>query len=460
MSTVNRYWKLVKLDATGLTRSRELPEVRQFFQSQFPEVVDPVPHNPVQTALMAIARPPRPPIRSQSGPESGSQAARLEAELSLRCFISKQIEQTCIQLELQFGEMHGVRRSELFPLVLDDDGRTWTEVSQYQSVARQILETFDPQRANLSTWTIRLVKHHRELNQFLLECGVYLLSDWAILNDTTPRKLQRVCTGSLTIVEMNQGLRVLESYHQVYRRDRLIARQAGAKGSCPQPTEAQLSEMMGDLGIASEEVLRQLKSLAARLRADRIAVRSGKMNTVSIHGTGDEDSREMDIAAPEGESEDDRAADTFITVYREAFSQALRQALKDAVGARSIALKGEKSQQYLKALRLFHQEGLSMTAIALEVGLEKQFQVTRLMKLKELRSEVQHRMITLLKRYVAEQASKFVSLEQLSALDTTIEAALGEQVQTLMDEDAAQAQSPKGLGKGSQFARVIGEILE
>ncbi len=451
MSTTNRYWKLVKLDATGLTRSRELPEVRQFFQSQFPEIVDPVPHNPVQTALMSIARPLRPPI--------GLQAAQLEAELSLRCFISKQIEQTCIQLELQFGEMHGVRRSELFPLVLDDDGQTWTETSQYQSVARQILETFDPQRANLSTWTIRLVKHHRELNQFLLECGVYLLSDWAILNDTTPRKLQRVCTGSLTRVEMDQCLRILESYHEVYRRDRLIARQAGAKGSCPQPTEAQLSEMASHLGITNEEVLRQLKSLATRLRADRIAIRSGKMNTISIHGTGDEDSREMDIAAPEGESEDDRAAEAFITVYREAFSQALRQALKDAVNARSQALQGEKSYQYLKALRLFHQEGQSMTAIALEVGLEKQFQVTRLMKLKELRSEVQHRMITLLKRYVADQASKFVSLEQLGALDKTIEAALGEQVQTLMDEDAAQAQSPKGFGKGSQFARAISEIL-
>ena len=455
MSTANRYWKLVKLDATGLTRSRELPEVRQFFQSQFPELVDPVPHNQVQTALMAIARPPTP-----IGSQARSQAAQHEAELSLRCFISKQIEQTCIQLELQFGEMHGVRRSELFPIVLDDDGRLWTEVSQYQSVAKQILKTFDPQRANLSTWTTRLVKHHRELNQFLLECGVYLLSDWAILNDTTPRKLQRVCAGSLTLAEIDQSVRILESYHKVYRRDRLIARQAGAKGSCPQPTEVQLSEMADHLGIVSEEVLRQLKSLAARLRADRIAIRSGKMNTVSIHGTGDKDSREMDIAAPEGESEDDRAADVFITVYREAFSQSLRQALKDAINARSQQLTGEKSQQYLKALRLFHQEGLSMTAIALEVGLDKQFQVTRLMKLKELRSEVQHRMITLLKHYVAEQASKFVSLEQLSALDATIEAALGEQVQTLMDEDAAQAQSPKASGKGSQFSRVISEILK
>jgi hypothetical protein len=202
-------------------------------------------------------------------------------------------------------------------------------------------------------------------------------------------------------------------------------------------------------------VLRQLKALADRLRADRIATRSGKIQTVSIHGSGDEDSREMDIAAPEGESADDRAAAAFIAVYREAFSQALVQAIKEAIGARVEKLGPTKAKPYLKALRLFHCDGMSMTAIAAEVGLEKQFQVTRLMKLKELREEVQHRMITLLKRYVAEQASKFVSIGQLEALDGQIEAALAEQVQTLVDEDAAQAQSPKGYGKGSRFARSI-----
>jgi hypothetical protein len=447
MSTATRYWKLVKLDSAGRSRTQELPEVKQFFVSQFPDVADPVPHSPVQQSLMAIARP--------QDPDSG----QFEAELSLRCFISKQIEQTCVQLEMQFGEMHGVKRSELFPLVLDDDGRPWKNEGRYQSVARQILTTFDPQRANLSTWTIRLVKHHRELNQFLLECGVYLLSDWAILNDTTARKIQRVCGGSLTPIEVEQAIALLETYHGVYRRDRLVARQSGAKGSCPQPTDEQLEEMAGLLGSTGKTVLRQLKTLADRLRADRIATRSGKMQTVSIHGSGDEDSREMDIAAPEGESEDDRAAAAFITVYREAFSQALVQAIKAAIGARVEKLGPTKAKPYLKALRLFHCEGLSMTAIAAQVGLEKQFQVTRLMKLKELREEVQHRMIALLKRYVAEKAAEFVSVEQLQALDQKIQAALAEQVQAVIDEDAAQAQSPKGFGKGSRFARSIGEVL-
>lgn len=463
--TAARYWKLVKLDSAGKSRTQALPEVQSFFGNTFPNLPEPIAHQPIQQSLMAIARPSKSVGQSASKSVRTNDPQHSAAELSLRCFISKQIEQTCVQLEMQFGEMHGVRRSELFPLVLDDDGRPWKAEPEaggsYQSVARQILETFDPQRASLSTWTIRLVKHHRELNQFLLECGVYLLSDWAILNDTTSRKLQRLAAGSLTAIEREQLIKVLDAYHQVYRRDRLAARQAGAKGQCPEPTPEQLQEMAELLGSAMQpsQVLRQLRAIADRVRADRIASRTGRFQTVSIHASGEDDSRDLDIAAPAAPSEEEKAADVFIELYREAFAQALTNAIKAAIEARTEKLSGEKAQQYLKALRLFHAEGLSMTAIAAQVGLEKQFQVTRLLKLKELREDVQHRMIDLLKRYVSQKASEFVSPEQLLALDQKIEAALMEQVQALMEEDAAQAQAPKSFGKGSRFARSICGVL-
>ena len=158
MNTASQYWKLIKLTASGRSQMQELPEVRSFLSELFPGLVE-MANLPIQQRLMAIARP--------SGISRNTQA-----ELSLRCFISKQIEMTCVQLEMQFGELHGVRRSELLPLVLDDDGRVWSEIpteTGYRSVARQILDTFDPDRASLATWTIRLVKHHRELNAFLLE---------------------------------------------------------------------------------------------------------------------------------------------------------------------------------------------------------------------------------------------------------------------------------------------------
>ncbi len=425
-------------------------------QARFSEQLEtPVANGPLQSGLMAIVRPA---VELMDEPDPVEPLA----QMSLRCFISKQIEMTCMQLEMQFGELHGVRRSELLPLVLDDDGRPWDLNSRYRSVARQVIETFDPDRASLATWTIRLVKHHRELNEFLLECGVYLLSDWAILNDTQPTKLRRVLSIAppLTEPEIDHALRVLAAYHGVYRRDRLLARQSGIKGQCPAPTEAQLEEMAQQLGMApSSRVLRELRAMADRLRAYRIAIRTGKIKAMSIHGTGDEDSREMDLPAPR-ENEDDRVAEAFVQQYRHAFSEALERAIQESIEARCQALKPEKKQQYLTALRLFHQEGLSMTTIAAQVGLEKQFQVTRLLKLKELRESVRREMIVLLKRYVKEQATAFVTLEQLESLDAKIEEALVEQVDQLMSEDAAQAQSPKSYGKGSRFATVLCQCLD
>lgn len=417
---------------------------------------------------MAIARPSGKLTTTtvQANVQANIQA-KVRSELSLRCFISKQIEMTCVQLEMQFGELHGVRRSELLPLVLDDDGRLWSDIAPetgYRSVARQILDTFDPERASLATWTIRLVKHHRELNTFLLECGVYLLSDWAILNDTLPTKLRRVLSGTqpLTEPEIQTALSVLDAYHSVYRRDRLIAREAGAKGQCPEPTEEQLNEMGQRLGIEpSSRVMRELRTIADRLRSYRIAVRTGRIKTLSIHGNGDEDSREMDLAAPNREeSESDRAAEDFVQQYRHAFSEALERAIQGAITDRVQKLKAPKNQQYLTAMGLFHRDGLSMTAIAANVGLAAQFQVTRLLKLKELRESVRHKMIELLMHYIKEQASAFVTLEQLERLDSKIELALIEQVDLLMAEDAAQAQSPKNYGKGSRFATMLCQQLD
>ncbi len=456
MSTASQYWKLTKLTASGRSQSQELTEVRSFLQARFSDQLEaPVANGPLQSGLMAIARP---------AAKTAAETVESLAQMSLRCFISKQIEMACVQLEMQFGELHGVRRSDLLPLVLDDDGRPWgvNRQSGYRSVARQVLETFDPDRASLATWTIRLVKHHRELNEYLLECGVYLLSDWAILNDTQPTKLRRVLSSAppLTELEIVQALRVLEAYHGVYRRDRLLARQSGIKGQCPPPTEAQLEEMAQQLdGVPSTRVLRELRAMADRLRAYRIAIRTGKIKTLSIHGTGDEDSREMDLPAPR-ENEDDRVAETFVQHYRHAFSEALEKAIQQAIESRYQALKPPKQKQYLKALKLFHQEGLTMKAIADQVGLSAQFQVTRLLKLKQLREGVRHEMIVLLKRYVKEQATAFVTLEQLESLDGKIEEALVEQVDQLMAEDAAQAQSPKNYGKGSRFATVLCQQLD
>ncbi len=183
-----------------------------------------------------------------SGHPQGREIAQ-QAQLCLRCFVSHIIERACIQLEAQFGRQHGFSRCDLFPFVLDELphlGQTNTKTSPYQPLSQSIVNSFKPDQGNLQSWTTRLVRRHRELNSVLLEHGVYLVSDWAILNDTTSQQLERILAEfhTLSPTEIHQACNLLESYHAVYRRDRIQHRGQGAKGRCQNPTVGQLRQMI------------------------------------------------------------------------------------------------------------------------------------------------------------------------------------------------------------------------
>ncbi len=120
-------------------------------------------------------------------------------------------------------------------------------------------------------------------NAFLLEHEVYLVSDWAILNDTSSKQLQRILSQfhHLTSWEIQQAMQLLESYHAVYRAQRLRARQAGVKG-CQPPTTEQLRQMQERLStqtnrMCPETLLAQLEEMASRLRQYRLHVRGGSL---------------------------------------------------------------------------------------------------------------------------------------------------------------------------------------
>jgi hypothetical protein len=118
---------------------------------------------------------------------------------------------------------------------------------------------------------------------------MYFISDWAILNDTTPIQLQRILpeVHYLSDPEIHLACILLKNYHSVYRRDRLQQRRAAiksgqskVKGRCLPPTLSQLHEIAQrinaevDLGLEPEEVESQLQTLAKRLRQYRADVRA------------------------------------------------------------------------------------------------------------------------------------------------------------------------------------------
>lgn len=219
MEARSHYWRWVRLDAAGQRRVEELATTKTWLLLQFPNLLSPAPISTgdLQRQLWQWARSDSDNLTHQEG-----------AERCLRCLISNQIDRVCQQLAAQFWERHGFSRDDLLPLVLGDEVLASSSLhvaAAYQSLATDILHSFDPDKAGLGTWVTRRVRHHHDLNAVLLERGVYLVSDWAILNDTSPPQLQRVLAEfhGLTAAEIEPASLLLQVYHQVYRQERLAA---------------------------------------------------------------------------------------------------------------------------------------------------------------------------------------------------------------------------------------------
>jgi hypothetical protein len=466
MGSASKYWRLVRLDATGRRRVEAVAIAQAFFRQQFPEWagVANVPDAMLQRQLLELWR---------AEPTGNMDASCHPAELCLRCYISSQIEQVCLQLEAQFGVEHGFTAQDLLPMVLDDEGR-WSSpptnrtTTLYRSLATEILQTFDPNRASLSTWVIRLVRHHKELNAFLLEQGVYLVSDWAILNDTTYQQLQRILSQfyAQTPTEIAQAQRLLHSYHQVYRSDRLQHRQTGGRGQCAPPTPeqlhriAQIDHQTGSI-LSAEAILSQLQSLASQLRQYRIYVRSGKLPAESL------DQPEIHAAIadvqPTANQDPEDEQNEFLAFYREQFLHCLDTTMQQVVSDRLSVLQQKSppmAQQFLQALQLFHCRGQSMSEIANQIGLKAQYQVTRLMKLKEFRADIRQRLLITLSDRILEKAKTYADPDRLHNLDQQLEAALDEQISRVLQEAEAEASIAKHRSLDSLFARRLCHQLD
>jgi hypothetical protein len=440
----SRYWTLIRIDARRGCKREEIASAKVFFWEHFPDFASgqDVPEQTIQCQLLRWVR----------GEElEGDASKQTLAGLCLRCYISKQIELACVQLETKFGSNHGFTRYDLFPFVLTDvlKGNDPTSTprdrsqSTYTSPATEILRTFRPERGSLSTWTTRLVKHHRELRAFLLEQGVYLVSDWAILNDTAPDQLSRICSEfhQLTTGEIEQRHILLESYHAVYRRDRLMSPGTGMKGQCRLPTTHQLQQIAHHFYLKTNQmlptqaVMQRLQELADLLRQYRLSIRRGLLPTESLDDPNLNREASIQLSNNYLETDDvQKLQSDFLAFYRQQFIRCLDQALKQVIGDRIAYLQRKKSntsQEFITALHLFHCQGKAMGEIAPLVGLQAQYQVSRLLKLKQLRADVKQKMLKALLDCISEEVATLSKSESLPTLNQ-------QQLQVVLDEEIAR----------------------
>ncbi|MDJ0774172.1 MAG: hypothetical protein QNJ49_12235, partial [Mastigocoleus sp. MO_167.B18] len=458
----SKYWMLVTIDGMGERKLKEITVAKTFAIDVFTNLrgIDEMSDTLIQKQLFNL-------FENNTGEQS------LLAQRSLLCFISWNIEQVCLQLVRQFGNFHGFTQRDLLPYVLDDDGSLQPS-NKYQCVARQILQTFDSEKSSLNSWTSRKVKQHDPLNKFLLECGVYLISDWAILNDTKIQQLPKILGEfhSLTSIEIERSQKILAAYHTIYRIERLEQRGRGYRGRCKVPTTEQLEKMREILNqtemsqFSHERLLGKLQQIASQLREYRIYVRGGKF----IRDSLDEQLNQKytlleNIPAENSENltiEVDHTQE-FLQAYRLQMSNCLDSALNSVVRSRVGKLQkknSEKANNFTTALYLFHCKRLSMGEIAKKLGLRAQDTVTRLLKLKEFRADVRQEILLILRESILDIAQNYSTPERLKKLDLQINEAIEEEINKVISQADKEASTIKSNIPMSCFSQTLCKQLE
>jgi hypothetical protein len=441
---------MLQLTSAGQCRPREQPLAKDWLQMQWTEPLTQVSlaDSDLQTHLW----------RQWQANTKGS----LLAGLCLRCWLSHRIAGVCRQLANQFGENYGFTKEDLWPLVLDDDGRL---ESAYKPLSIEILEKYDPSRASLATWATRLTQNHPEINRFCLQQGLYRVSNWAILNDTEVQQLPRALP-HLSPAELTEATALLTAYHRVYRQARLALRQGGKGRRCADPTPEQLRQINPDPDLPPDEVqletLDRLHSLAEQLRAYRISVRRHTPLTESLEGMGE---RGFELESP-GQDPTGRAEDWVEEEFQQQcailFQDSLTAALQQVVQGYANHYRQRQppqDQAYLQALELFHCQGMAMGKIAQQVGLASQVQVSRLMQLKRLRAEVCAHWFNQLQGQVKDRALAHLSVDRFDAIVHQLDQILMEEITGAMEAAATEAQMPKNRTTQSLFARRLCHLL-
>lgn len=467
MGIVLKYWQLVKIDTAGERKIQEFPAAKAFLIESFGELktINDIPDIEIQRQLIKKYR------------DGHSKSSQL-AERCLLCFISWQIEQVCWKLAARFSENHGFSCSDLLPYVLEDDGRLPRQKSDYKCFSLQILESFNSQQNSLANWTSIKVKQHPGLIEFLLECGVYLISDWAILNDTQPKQLERILSDfhCLTKFEIQSSKNLLEAYHAVYFNQRIQKSPTGVRGKCRAPTPEQLKEialyihgiqkdtathLQLDVNLISiDSIMIELQNIATKLRQYRIHVRGGSLATESLDGNVIESIPYREV---ENSSENEKEEAEFLKFYQQQFLSCLEQALAIVTESRVKQLERkdkDKAIKFVIGLRLFHCQKLSMAEIAKQLKLRAQDAVTRLLKLKNFRADVQQQMLILLRNIVKDKARVYSSTENLQKLENQITIAINEQIGKVIEDAEIQSRYAKNVLTKSIFIDKLCNYLE
>lgn len=185
--------------------------------------------------------------------------------LCLRCRISHALETWLLVTFNAHQRSTGIELEAMASYALDDDGvltiptgPSETAPFTYAQIASmpaglispftaEVLRSYDPSLCGLPHWAKLKIQAHNELKAYFKQHGLLLISDWALLRNSSATRVRQACEQHLRSGDTIEALCALHSrYGPLYDAAKLVHKQQTGKASGWQPDLPLLRELAPD----------------------------------------------------------------------------------------------------------------------------------------------------------------------------------------------------------------------
>lgn len=262
---MGQYQELRSLSQMGLVRGVPQPEAVDFLITCFG--AEPEASRAVDLDILDSARDSADPLPL----------------LCLRCRISHAFEIWLLVTYKRWREKTGIELGAMASYALDDDGALTISTPaadkapfNYAQIAllpaglicpfsAEVLRSYDPALCGLPHWAKLKIQAHNELKAYFRQHGLLLISDWALLRNTSSTRVRQACEQHLRSGDRIEFLCSLHSrYGPLYDAAKVLHKQTTGKASGWQPDLPFLRELAPDVDPFTTSD--RLKAIAQAIR--------------------------------------------------------------------------------------------------------------------------------------------------------------------------------------------------
>ncbi len=265
--------------------------------------------------------------------------------LCLRCRISHPLEAKIRALYRQYGQFYDLDLMELASYGLDDQGElkirqpdgeqlpfTFKQIKCLPDFiaspfSAEVLKTYDPSLCGISHWSRIKFIARNDLKNYLRQHGLLLISDWALLNDSSSKRVKETWEAfGVGSINTKIALEIHTSYKFHYQKAKKLYREKTGKLSGWKPDKDFLLLLAPD----SEPcvTMNNLKEIASALR---IAV-SGSWQT-SNHLKNLDENKILDSSREN--TDYDYSSENLIALIEQALNRAMEKQMPNVIDSQS-----------------------------------------------------------------------------------------------------------------------------